>query len=145
MLVPLLRGSLVDGGHRRRGGIVRGDRALLGVERGTRDRAQRFGVPLRIERPRSLLVGEPTRADQVLDARTGRHAKQGGQQIRSCFRHHSPRSQIARSSARRFTKPGNSRPRAVTHCGRPSSASLIARHAPRRSPALKRLAVVLAQ
>ncbi|KGS88961.1 hypothetical protein X942_6571 [Burkholderia pseudomallei MSHR5596] len=145
MLVPLLRGSLVDGGHRRRGGIVRGDRALLGIVRGARDRAQRFGMPLRVERPRGLLVGKPMRADQVLDARAGRHAKQRGQQIRSCFRHHSPRSQIARSSARRFTKPGNTRPRAVTHCGRPSSASFIARHAPRKSPALKRFDVVLLQ
>ncbi|VBT07882.1 Uncharacterised protein [Burkholderia pseudomallei] len=68
MLVPLLRGSLVDGGHRRRGGIVRGDR-------GARDLAQRFGMPLRVERPRGLLVGKPMRADQVLDARAGRHAK----------------------------------------------------------------------
>ncbi|AIP71331.1 hypothetical protein BG92_1941 [Burkholderia pseudomallei 406e] len=136
---------MVDGGHRRRRRIVRGDRALFGVERRVRDRAQRFGVPLCIERSRDLLVGKPACADQVLNPSAGRHAKQRGQQIRGCFQHHSPRSQIARSSARRFTKPGISRPRAVTHCGRPSSDSLIARHAPRRSPALKRFAVVLVQ
>ncbi|KGS41401.1 hypothetical protein X961_5433 [Burkholderia pseudomallei MSHR5613] len=136
---------MVDGGHRRRGSIVRGDRALLGVERGTRDRVQRFGAPLRIERSRGLYIGKPTCADQVIDASAGRHAKQRGQQIQSCFRHHSPRSQIARSVARRFTRPGSTRPPAVTHCGRPLSDSLIARHAPRQSPALNRLAVVLPQ
>ncbi|OMR61825.1 hypothetical protein AQ727_30275, partial [Burkholderia pseudomallei] len=59
---------MVDGGHRRCGRVMRGDRPLLGVERGARDHAQRFGVPLRVERSRGLLVGKPTCADQVLDA-----------------------------------------------------------------------------
>ncbi|AJX19958.1 hypothetical protein BG17_4163 [Burkholderia pseudomallei MSHR491] len=136
---------MVDDGHRRRGCIVRSHRTLLGIERGMRDRAQRFGVPLRVERPSGPLVGEPTRTDQVIDANAGRHAEQRGQQIRSCFQHHSPLSQIARSSARRFTKPGNTRPRAVTHCGQPLSDSFIAWHAPFQSPALNRFAVMLPQ
>ncbi|MDW9252977.1 hypothetical protein C7S16_5099 [Burkholderia thailandensis] len=44
-----------------------------------RDRAQRFGVPLRVERSRGLLVCKPTCADQVLDAGAGRHADQRSQ------------------------------------------------------------------
>ncbi|KVE34990.1 hypothetical protein WS69_15100 [Burkholderia sp. BDU5] len=63
MFVSLLRGFLVDSGHCRSGRVVHSDRALLGVERGARDRAQRFGVPLRIGRPSGLLVGKLACAD----------------------------------------------------------------------------------
>lgn len=93
-----------------------------------------------------LHVGDLARADQVHDAGAGRRAQQRDQQIRQYrFQHHSPRSHSARSSARRFTKPGSTRPPAVTHCCRPLSASFIARHAPFQSPALNRFAVVLPQ
>ncbi len=44
---------------------MRGDRALLGIKRGARDRAQRFGMPLRVERPRGLLVGNTIAAKQI--------------------------------------------------------------------------------
>lgn len=93
-----------------------------------------------------LHIGDPARADQVLDLETGRRAEQHGNQVRNGdSQHHSPLSQSARSSARRFTRPGSTRPPAVTHCGPPLSDSFIARQAPRQSPALNRRAVELAQ
>nr|WP_272148333.1 hypothetical protein [Burkholderia cepacia] len=55
--------------------------------------------------------GDPARADHVFNVEAGSRTEQRGQQVRNRdSQHHSPLSQSARSLARRFTKPGSTRP-----------------------------------